>query len=231
MNAQPNAADRRTKLARAIHAAARKRGLDDGTYRALLQRLTGKSSTTDMTMPQLGKVLDNLNGKMAARPSEPGARSAPASPQARKAWALWLSLHQLGAVREPTVAGLSSYAGRVVHKRGIGTNLDWLTPQDLNLVVEGLKSWCARAGFDVPDDVLEAKRLLLEAIWEKLARINATPDAGGADQLNYWFWRRFGAYRIKASGATLDRAAEALGETLRAALKRAATPDVPEEQP
>lgn len=62
---QPADPTRTQELGR-IHAAARRAGLDDDTYRALLERLTGKRSAGELTPRERWTVLAQL-----ARPGAP----------------------------------------------------------------------------------------------------------------------------------------------------------------
>jgi len=54
---------------KAIKAAQRQLGLDDDTYRAMLQRLTGKTSATQLTIPEGAKVLDHMRQAGAVNPN------------------------------------------------------------------------------------------------------------------------------------------------------------------
>lgn len=54
-------AQRKTDLA-AIHSLAKRLGLDDETYRALLARETGQSSAADLDAPQRERVIAALGG-------------------------------------------------------------------------------------------------------------------------------------------------------------------------
>lgn len=73
------AEDRNAPL-RAVHASRRQLGLDDDTYRALLERVTGKRSAADLDAVQLRKVLTEMRRLGAAQPTQPreGGRSKPA---------------------------------------------------------------------------------------------------------------------------------------------------------
>jgi hypothetical protein len=53
--------ERRKKLIQAVHASARKLGLNDDARRDVYLREVNKRSLTDMTTTQIGKVLDALN--------------------------------------------------------------------------------------------------------------------------------------------------------------------------
>lgn len=61
----PNQA-RKRKLA-AIHAEKKSLGLDDSTYRALLERITGHRSAADCTLPQLAAVIAELH-RLSGKP-------------------------------------------------------------------------------------------------------------------------------------------------------------------
>jgi phage gp16-like protein len=56
---RPPVADRNRQLGR-IHAGKKALGLDDDTYRALLERVTGKRSSADMTGTERNAVLAEL---------------------------------------------------------------------------------------------------------------------------------------------------------------------------
>jgi len=55
--------DHRTSQIRTIKVAVRQLGLDEETYRALLVRVTGKSSCAQMNIAERGKVLDALKAQ------------------------------------------------------------------------------------------------------------------------------------------------------------------------
>ncbi len=54
---------RRVARIKAIHAAARATGITNDNRRALQKQITGKSSCREMTLTELGQVLDRLNHK------------------------------------------------------------------------------------------------------------------------------------------------------------------------
>ncbi len=70
---------RRAARIKAIHAAARATGITDDNRRALQKQITGKSSCREMTLTELGRVLDRLNHKrprLAAVHSDADAKAA-----------------------------------------------------------------------------------------------------------------------------------------------------------
>lgn len=157
---------RRAAIAK-VKMAAKVLGLDDAAYRAMLERITGRTSAADCTLYQLGSVLDEMKAKGWRPSSSPyrsargaslseggaviqGGRKAPAgkakpaaSPIARKARAIWISLHQLGEIRDPSERALEAFA-----KRQLGVErLNWAVASESNALIEALKAMADRAGW------------------------------------------------------------------------------------
>lgn len=138
-----------------VQIARRELGIDDGAYRALLERVTGETSSTACSDAQLGRVLDELKakgwtpkgmagGRTGAIPVSTGRRTMSQSPMAKKARALWISLHQLGVVRDPSERALESFG-----RRQLGVDrLQWADEGQAYRLIEALKAMAARAGWD-----------------------------------------------------------------------------------
>lgn len=145
--------DYRNSLIKLIHVAKREQGLDEPTYRAILKAQGGNESLAAMRLEGMKKVLDYLKAQgFKVRKTKTDRRQA-AGPDARKVRALWLYLHELGAVRDPSEAALTAYVQRIAKvddvawMRGArainsGPNPGWKAHQDL--VVETLKKWAMR---------------------------------------------------------------------------------------
>ncbi|MCZ7858511.1 regulatory protein GemA [Agrobacterium salinitolerans] len=145
-----------SKTIAAIKIEQKKLGLDDFTYRAKLEILTGKSSTKDMTEAERQKVLVSLRGNVA-RPApvrhdgRDGKRklSGKYLPKMR---ALWIACYNLGVIEDRRDSALEAFAMgrqlpdisdmRFVHKASDGAS-----------VVEALKGMLARAGVTWADRV------------------------------------------------------------------------------
>ena len=56
-------ASARTRAIRAVHAEARRRGIDDEARRAIQRSVVGVDSCADMSLDQLRRVLDALKGR------------------------------------------------------------------------------------------------------------------------------------------------------------------------
>ncbi len=167
---------RNPRLAK-IHIARKELRLDDGAYRAILLRLTGQTSSADCTDAQLDRVLDEFKAKgwkpsvvagsaaPAPRPSD--RRPRPAShPAAGKARALWISLHRLDVIRDPSEAGLEAFARRQLKVE----RLQWADQGQVYKLIEALKAMATRAGWsqDVAGVPVERQGEVLRARLEAL---------------------------------------------------------------
>jgi phage gp16-like protein len=133
-----------------VKIAAKELRLDDETYRAMLKRITGQSSAAHCDEVQLGRVLDEMKAKgwkpkvVQGGRRGPSAKARPAqSPMAKKARALWISLHQLGTVRDPRESALEAFG-----RRQLGVDkLVWADEGQAYRLIEALKAMAERAGW------------------------------------------------------------------------------------
>ena len=133
------APDARRRLIAAVHMAAKKHGVEGDDYREMLRTVTGKDSCRQLSIDEMGRVLDRLNG--GAR-----ARSTAEIPQARKVRALWISGYWLGVVRDNRDTALRAFVRR---QTGIEAERWLRDPAEAGKVIEALKSWLTReAGVD-----------------------------------------------------------------------------------
>ena len=154
--------DARQRLIRLIHVGKRELGLDDDVYRALLMGSVQKDSTSAMSVPELERVLERMKRsgfkvrvKASAQP-RPG-RPLAQYPEAKKVRALWLFLHQLGAVKNPSEAALAAYVKRIAKVDA----LQWTNGNQTEALIETLKKWAMRY---LPGQVREMAQTLSEAI-------------------------------------------------------------------
>lgn len=134
-----------------IHIAKKQLGLDDETYRDVLQRVVGVRSTKPMSGMELHKVLQEFArlGFKAAPAAEAKTARLANSEVARKIRACWLDLKNDGMLTDASERALRNFVRRMTH-RPID-NLDWLTPEETNLVIEALKQWRRRKTMPVPE--------------------------------------------------------------------------------
>lgn len=133
----------KNQLIKLIHIAKRDLQLDDDTYRQLLITVTGKSSTRDMTVPQLDTVLNAMKKrgfKIKAAKKASSARPLDDSPQSRKIRSLWLEMADAGIIRDRSEAALVRWVKR---ETGIDS-LQWLNSEQASAIIEKLKQWQRR---------------------------------------------------------------------------------------
>lgn len=152
MTAVDRQAATRQKLIRLIHVARRELGLDEPTYRTMLLTAGRAESTTAMDVPQLKAVVEHAKRcGFKVRASAPVAGSAPrqarradrrqdTSAEARKVRALWLFLHHLGVVRDPSEAALATYVKRIAKV----DDMHWAHGDRMLALIETLKKWAMR---------------------------------------------------------------------------------------
>lgn len=132
---------RRRALAK-IHIAKKELGLSDDIYHDLVRStVPGKESAADLTDGELRMVLDRL-AELGWRPRLPRDSERPLPPMVWKARELWLQLHRVGAVHNPSWAALGRFAKRMT---GVG-DLRRLSVKQATRVIEALKQWLERVG-------------------------------------------------------------------------------------
>ena len=132
----------RKRSIQAVKAAQRQLGLDDATYRAMLQAQTGQRSATALTQAQLGKVLDYLRAQGAANPAEARRQAQRAGGRKRgvpadEKKALMAKLHalltELGCVTgQPYTL---NYADAICKRNGWAERVDFCSPAKLHALV------------------------------------------------------------------------------------------------
>ena len=118
------------RLIQLIHIARNELGMDEDTYRQMLQGLTGKASTKGMDTTQLNCVLESMKKKgFRVKPARKASSGLPLDnhPQSRKIRALWLEI-----------------ARWIKRETGISA-LRWLSTEQASSVIEKLKKWQRRA--------------------------------------------------------------------------------------
>lgn len=133
---------------RAIHALARRAGLDEEARRAVIERATGKRSSKALTAPEAGRVIEDLKALVTPRhlvgdnkPSR--GHVAIDGPFGPKLKALWLTAWNLGLLEDRTDRALLAFVER---QTGL-SHTRWLKEAvEAAKAIEGLKAWIARAG-------------------------------------------------------------------------------------
>jgi len=137
-----------------IHVAKKQLGLDEDTYRAVLNRVTGKSSSGAMTEAERVAVVDEMR-RLGFRPvlrgvggtggaaegRSKGARSGLQGRFAKQLQAYWIDLWNLGLVRDRTDAALVAFVRRQTRIDDPKWVLDAATAAS---AIEAMKGWMAR---------------------------------------------------------------------------------------
>lgn len=132
----------KAKLIQLIHIGKSQLCFDDGTYQQMLSELTGKESTTLMNIAELNIVLDNLKRLgFKVKPKQSAKKiKLDDAPQSKLIRHLWLTLHGLDAVKNPSEAALAKYVERITEV----PSLDKLSTEQASMVIETLKAWLKR---------------------------------------------------------------------------------------
>ncbi|GAA5784661.1 gp16 family protein [Chitiniphilus shinanonensis] len=133
--------DNRKRLIRLIHVAKRELaplGLDDDTYRQMLENLTGKRSAAELTEAQLERVVAALKKRgFIVRPKVGKQVPLADDDMSRMIRGLWLELHELGFVANAAETALLRYCQR---QTGVSA-LQWLNGKQAETMIESLKKW------------------------------------------------------------------------------------------
>lgn len=141
-----------------IHIAKKDLKLDDDAYRTALYSITGKSSTKEMDLSEMNKVLEAfiVKGFKVTVKAKPNPKVAPINksiklpttkprdndPRLGKIWRLWYVLREHGKT-----AGTAKALNAFIKRQTGLDNMNFLkTPEQYESVIEGLKAWCKREG-------------------------------------------------------------------------------------
>lgn len=184
----------------AIHVAKKQLGLDDETYRAMLMRVTGKSSAREMTEQERKRVVAELRGK-GFKPASKGTRKRLEGVFAGKLQALWIGGWNLGVVRDKTDAALISFVQR---QTGVDHVRFLHHPEDASKAIDGLKAWLTREakvdwgnGRYLPDWQRPLGAKIALAQWQRLI-------AAGEEPMSITAFRDF----VARHGVAIDRMEE-----------------------
>ncbi|WP_339079072.1 regulatory protein GemA [Pseudomonas sp. TMP9] len=134
----------RLRFIKLIHVARRELRMDDDTYRLMLagmKGLDGATSTADLSVPNLLRVLEQLKQRgFIVRPNKKTKRPLAQDEQSKKIRSLWLTLHGLGAVRDSSEEALAKFALGMTKVAA----LQWLSADQASQVIENLKKWHQR---------------------------------------------------------------------------------------
>lgn len=195
----------RQRLIRLIHVAKRDLQLDDDTYRAILQRVGRKDSSSDLTVPELEKVLEHMKRsgfKVRSKTKQPApaksSRPLAQDAESKKIRALWLFMHQIGVVKNPSEEALASYVKRIT---GVDA-LQWINGDQAETLIESLKKWAMRFLPATVERLLEEARSISLSDLER-AQLNGVLSRAFERRTfdpMYWAWESLTNAIKKAKG-------------------------------
>ena len=171
------AQQRRRAMIGKMHIAKKDLRLDEDDYRQIIADETGKTSAADLSEAELDAVLARFKARgWQPTPKRPSNKQAQ-HPMAKKARALWISLHQLGEVRDPSEKALETFARRQLRCE----RLVWAKQSHGYRLIEALKKMAERGGWQQtgPEggnlSVRQLRVGLCEAILAKLVACGEVP--------------------------------------------------------
>lgn len=188
---------RRATLIKLIQVARRDlgrlTGLDDLAYRDIL-RIVGKSeSLAAMTVPNMELVLAHMKSKGFKVRPKAGDRPQTINPDASKVRALWLFLHVLGEVRDPSEKALASYVKRIAKV----DDLRWASGDAVTALIETMKKWAMRRALPAAvaalgqEVIAEHRAAPLSPAKAVLAmQAQAYLNRGQGFDMHWWAWER-----------------------------------------
>ncbi|MCA0303499.1 MAG: regulatory protein GemA [Proteobacteria bacterium] len=205
--------ERNRRLA-TIHAMVKEIGLQDEAYRDLLERITGHRSAALCSDVQLYQVVMDLRRQGGGR--KVGGRPRADSPTARKARAMWISLHALDELEDGSERALASFVERQTGK----LDLRLATDAEHGKVIDALKAMLKRAGVTMCAGIapLEARRRVVREVWARLHKAGWARVAGdgGISGYAHATWITPNARPLDAfEGEHLDRLIALLGAEAR----------------
>ena len=137
---------RNPKLIRTIRQGIKDLGLKDYEYRAIYERVTGKSSISGdgkqkgMNNKELGRVIEALKLEGFKLKAKHKGVVLCKSPQARRIRSLWLELKELGELRDSSEETLLKFVSKHTYMEKMEDAAD----SQLQHVIEIMKRWVAR---------------------------------------------------------------------------------------
>lgn len=126
-----------------IHIAKKDLKLTDAAYKAELVKATGKDSCSTMSRAERQLAIDHFITALEWKPKKAKPKKDNGDWRSKRIGfikGLWKTLGLLSALDDPSPDGLE----RFCKNRMKADKLDWATSQELNNIIEALKSWVKR---------------------------------------------------------------------------------------
>lgn len=123
-----------------IHIAKKQLGLHEDDYRDVLERITGKRSSKDMTEKERCHVLEEFQ-RLGFQEQGPATRMA--GPYGKKLQALWIDGYNLACINNRDDKALIVF---IEGQTGLSHPRFLIETRDAKKAIEALKSWLSREG-------------------------------------------------------------------------------------
>lgn len=148
----------KARLIQLIKIGQKQLEMDDESYRAMLKRLTNKTSSTKCSVVDLHKVMHELKQKGAKitwypKKSLKGKDYSPTTYEQKvkseivhKIRAIWINMGNDGLLKDPSEKGLNRYMQKIINKnrKVLVLNVQSLDHYDASTLLEILKKWHKR---------------------------------------------------------------------------------------
>lgn len=141
-----------SKLLGMTQIARKQLGMNEDEYRAFLQGSIGKTTLKGSSSKEQWRVIEAFKALGWQPASVHKGKPLEKDPQARLIRHLWLTMADLGIVRERSEKALNTYVRRIT-----GCGLDKATTKQCQLVIETLKKWLDR----IPDIEIQKQCLVV----------------------------------------------------------------------
>lgn len=122
-------------LRRMIKVAQNAVQMEQDDYVAFIQRLTGKTTSKQLTLSEVNTVLDGFK-RMGWNPVNKRDK------QTRLIKFLWMRLGEEGKLEDPAISAMTRFCNGMTKGKSLGR----ATHAELHAIIEALKSWCKRQG-------------------------------------------------------------------------------------
>lgn len=136
--------NKRTNELAMIHIAKKDLNIDDEAYRNILWTCARVHSSKDLDFHGRNKVIEHF--KACGWKAKPPAKTKQttklsAEPQHKMIRGLWLELHAVGTVIDPSEQAIL----RFIKNQTKIDRMEWLSNKQASQIIERLKQWLARA--------------------------------------------------------------------------------------
>lgn len=163
---------------RAIHAEARRIGMDEDMRRSFMLREVGQQSSKDMTEAEAQKVILAMKRLPGNRTAKRPRSASVSGKYGKKLQAMWLSAYHLGVIKNADDRALIKFAKR---QTGVDHTQFLTHGSDAAKVIDAIKTMMVRAGLDLNPSSYPARDGMTELAFLQVRIIAAQRRKLGLD--------------------------------------------------